>query len=184
MALTKQTQVALATLAVFVVSLTGLATYSLATVTGRTGLTTTAQVETAQVIVSFTPTELTGKATEQAVVDVLAEGATRVVGASLSFQFDPQMVAVSEVNSAGGIFGQATSAFDFDKGVLTLSFTPGRAIEPNGRIATLFLDLKAPGSSELMVVEDGSELSVLPNGILKKQHPSTTQSVAIEVASP
>lgn len=184
MALAKQTQVALATVAVFVVSLAGLFAFSLGTVTGRTGVTTTAESEQPVVSLSFEPAELAGKAGDQAVVDILMEGSTRLVGANLSFQFDQELVAVREVNSEGGIFGQASTAFDFDNGLLTLSFTPGRAIKPSGRIVTLILDLKTAGSSALRVVEDGSELSLLTNGILKKQHPFAATSVAIEVASP
>jgi len=185
MALSKRAQVALSTLAVFVVSLAGLLTYSLSTVTGRSELTTIAEIETSDVSFNFEPVRLTGKVGETGVVvDLLAQGSSAVLASRLTLKFVPQLVAVREVNSDAGIFGGATIAFDSEKGLLALSFTPGKAVKPTGRIASLILEFKSAGLSQLSFVGEGSEVSVLPNGVLKRQQPSLGLPVAIEITSP
>lgn len=185
MAIAKRTQVLLATVAVFVISLTGLAVFSFSSVTGRGKPTTVAVSDRRAAQVSFSPERVAGKVAEKnVVVDLLAEGSDLVLGATFAMQFDPKLIAINEVNSDQGILGDATVAFDLEQGLLTLAFTPGKGVVPQGRFATLLIELVGEGTGTLELLGASSELTVLRGGLIVKQRPSSLQAVVFEVSSP
>ena len=134
MAIAKRTQVALGTVAVFVMAIFGLGVFSFTSITGRSGVTTTAESDSRVVELSFSPETVSGTVPEKAVVvDLIAKSKAGVLGATLVFRFDPTLINMREVNAAGGVLGDAYVAFDFDNGLLTLTFKPGKAVSlPQG----------------------------------------------------
>lgn len=184
MAIPRRTQVALGTLAVFVVSLAGLAVFSFSNIVGQRP-TTLAEPEAGTLTLSFSPTSYAGKVGEKnVVVDLVAEGRHDVLGATIGFQFDPKLMTITEVDSEQGILGRAQTAFDFDQGLLTLSFKPGQAVSPHGRVVTFLLELTAAGRAGLDVVAPASELIMLRNGVIEKQRPTLNGGVVFEISSP
>jgi len=183
----KRTQVALGTVAVFVIAIAGLGVFSFSGVTGKSGVTPTAESDRHVVEVSFSPETVTGTVSQKdVIVDLIAKSDAGVLGGTFVFQFDPKLVNPTGVNTQGGVMGDAVVAFDFGNGLLTLSFKPGKAVSlhPGSRLASLLVDLVGPGTGTLELVPGSSEVTILENGVIKKQRPSSLSVVVFKISPP
>ncbi len=186
MAIAKRTQVALGTVAVFVMAIFGLGVFSFTSITGRSGVTTRAESDSRVVELSFSPETVSGTVSESnVVVDVIGDSSAPVLGATLVFQFDPKLVTVTEVNSEGGAAGGAAVAFDFTSGLLTAIFKPGKAVALKGsRLASFLVDLVGPGTGSLELVPGSSEVTILNGGVIERKRPTSLGGVVFSISSP
>lgn len=186
MAIAKRTQVALGTVAVFVVAIAGLGVFSFTSVTGRSGATITAESDSRFLEVNFSPETVSGTVAERGVVvDVIGDSPAPVLGATLVFQFDPTIVTISEVNAEAGVLGDAAVAFDLDKGLLTTTFKPGKAVTLEGsRLASFLVDLLGSGTGTLELVPGSSEVTIVSGGVIERKRPSSLGGVVFSISSP
>ncbi len=183
MALSKRTQVTLATVSVFLVSLVGLGVYSFSLALPPGSATASADNAATNMALSFIPATVTGKVGDKGkIIDLSLNGSDQVIAATLDISFDPQYVAITEVNTVAGILGQAVTSFDVENGVLHLAFKPGKAVTPAGRVATFIIELTHPGNTPIKLFTDTSEVTALHNGVLTKRTlTSTDESIVIQL---
>lgn len=186
MAIAKRTQVALGTIAVFVIAIAGLGVFSFTSITGRSGVTTTAESDSRIVDVSFSPETVNSTISEKdVVVDLIGDSPAPVLGGTLVFQFDPMLVTITEVNAEAGVLGDGAVAFDFDNGLLTATFRPGKAVALKGsRLASFLVDGVGPGTGTLELVPGSSEVTILNGGIIERKRPSSVGGVVFSISSP